>query len=190
LLGDVVVATQVTDYMHDSKTVTEGEGWKFLLSGDPYPIAYNMLNQALNFEFEFPELYNEWRSKGVEFTNGTMSLDAKNKLVDAKAMTRMPNTMEAKVASGPAVGASDHFTKWLKENSDRSFKAFEMESVGVTAAATLKQSPTPVFVLRGISDFGDERKNELENDTDGAVRKIAMANATNYLLALFGRMKF
>lgn len=40
------------------------------------------------------------------------------------------------------------------------------------------------LVIRGISDLGDERKRELDRMDGGAIRRLAMRNATRFLWAL------
>jgi len=189
LLCDVIVGTQITDYLHDSKATTTGETWEFQLSGDPYPIAFGLLTQALNFEFEYPAAYKQWITHASVFETDILKPELKIELVNKGAIRNYPDSIEAKIASGPTVGASVAFSKWLQAKCDRSYKVLEMESAGVAAATTLTASPVPTLVIRGISDFGDERKNDLENESGGTIRTVAMANATYFLMALLENLK-
>jgi hypothetical protein len=44
--------------------------------------------------------------------------------------------------------------------------------------------PKHTLVIRGISDYGDERKQEFDTVGEGAVRRYAMHNATHLLWTL------
>jgi nucleoside phosphorylase len=59
-----------------------------------------------------------------------------------------------------------------------------MEGAGMMAAAQRRAKPANTLVLRGISDLADERKSELDKIGGGGLRKLAMTNALDYLLAL------
>ena len=86
------------------------------------------------------------------------------------------------VASGSIVGASSLFIKWLKDNRDRKYFALEMESGGILSAAHTRAVAT--LVIRGISDYSDIAKAELDQIKGGALRRYAMTNATLLLWAL------
>ncbi len=45
---------------------------------------------------------------------------------------------------------------------DRRFAALEMEGAGVACAADTRQPATPFLIIRGISDYWDERKKTLD----------------------------
>ena len=59
-----------------------------------------------------------------------------------------------------------------------------MESAGAALALHEGAAKTKFVVIRGISDFGDQRKKNLDNIGRGEIRKLAMQNATRLLLAL------
>jgi hypothetical protein len=42
----------------------------------------------------------------------------------------------------------------------------------------------PALVIRGISDFGDNRKKELDTIGRGVIRRYAMRNAVRFFLLL------
>jgi hypothetical protein len=51
-------------------------------------------------------------------------------------------------------------------------------------AAYLDPHRTSTLVLRGISDLADDRKAALDDIGSGALRALAMSNATSFLWAL------
>ncbi len=59
----------------------------------------------------------------------------------------------------------------------------EMEAAGVATAAKKRPRPIPLLVVRGVSDFADERKNDLDSTQSGLFRKYALFNAFNFTVA-------
>ena len=84
----------------------------------------------------------------------------------------------------PLVGAAQELTHWLRSSRDRNLKALDMESAGLVASAFKRVNPTRPLVLRGISDYGDERKATLDSLGEGSLRRLAMHNATALLWTL------
>ena len=81
------------------------------------------------------------------------------------------------------MGGSVAFKTWLKHR-DRSYLALEMESMGVLSAIYKATPATGSLVLRGVSDYGDERKKELDAIGKGSLRQYAMHNALQLLWKL------
>ena len=92
--------------------------------------------------------------------------------------------IEGHLASGPILGASTFFIKWLKTR-DRKYLALEMEAAGLTTAVYEQTIPRRILVLRAISDFGDEHKKELDSEDGGVLRRYAMYNAIQLLWGFF-----
>ena len=44
--------------------------------------------------------------------------------------------------------------------------------------------PARTLIIRGISDYGDKRKKQLDKVGEGALRRYAMRNATRLLFQL------
>src|SRR5205085_9510390 len=99
-------------------------------------------------------------------------------LVEAGLVREAPSMTDAHLASGPVVGAAQQFTEWLRRKRDRNLKALEMESAGLMAAAVRRVEPARTLIIRGISDYGDKRKEQLDRVRDGARRRQAMRKAT------------
>src|SRR5262245_29914852 len=95
----------------------------------------------------------------------------------------MPQLHIGHVASGNTVGAAQGYAVELR-GIDRKFLALEMEAAGVAQAARGRQSPIDFLVVRGISDFSDQRKAQLDAAYSGGWRKYAMASASAFLLEL------
>jgi nucleoside phosphorylase len=72
------------------------------------------------------------------------------------------------LASGPAMGISQAFTHWLK-TQDRNYLALEMEAADLMGVAHEQADLRHTLVLRAISDYGDERKEELDKVGNGAM---------------------
>ncbi len=87
------------------------------------------------------------------------------------------------IATGPVVSSAETFARWI-QGHDRTIRAVEMESsAAVWLAAQSPNNPTRSLTIRGVSDYGGERK-KLFDRTGGALRKYAMRNALRFLMAL------
>lgn len=93
-----------------------------------------------------------------------------------------PTTKSGTIFCGVVV-QSQEFKKKLLE-IDRKGLAVEMEVAGVLEAALSGASTsiqTPVISIRGVSDFADTDKNQLEDTSGGVVRQAAAFNAASFL---------
>jgi nucleoside phosphorylase len=111
------------------------------------------------------------RQKLLEWI-GSVSTD---ELIHEHLISNIPKIHTGHIASGPIVGAADQFVQWLKKRRDRKFLALEMESAGVLNAAHKRAVNS--LIIRGISDYSDERKTKLDELGRGALRRYAMNNA-------------
>lgn len=75
------------------------------------------------------------------------------------------------------VSKSSNFNKRLSD-LNRKFLAIETELGAIFPAAQAKS--LPVITIRGISDYADENKTELETSTSGSVRRLAASNAASF----------
>jgi nucleoside phosphorylase len=185
LLGDVVVANQVENYLADAKAKPSKikTRFEFSLAGDPYKTDSNLVNRAQNMEFAYPKEFQAWKA---ECGNASAEIPPEHleALLRNSFIRQKPCVEEGHVACGPVVAAAEEFVIWLKNISDRTFLAIEMESAGGALALYESATGTRHLVIRGISDFGDSRKKDLDNIECGAVRKLAMQNATRFLFSL------
>ncbi len=175
-LCDVVVATTVQSYLDKSKAVPgqRKETFEFSLAGESYRTSKTLRDAIDNAEFANHMVFKRW----VE----DCSLDLQQSMLEIgpwkeKDLVRQePQLICGPIASGPVVGAAEAFVQFLKSH-DRKFLALEMESGGVLGATDDQRVPLPCLVIRGISDFGDNRKAEFDLVGAGAFRRLAMRNA-------------
>jgi nucleoside phosphorylase len=176
-LGDVVVATQVDSYLDSGKAVDSEGAFELLPSGAVFRADRKLVSLVRNLEFTQPNVFQEWQRKCRRAYESDQGLTASGPLA------REPQLHDGLIASGPVVGASDAFRRWLLRR-DRSYKAIEMEGAGVLWAAEQAWQPPRTLVVRGISDRADPNKAELDDGGRGAIRAWAMQNAVGFVWAL------
>jgi nucleoside phosphorylase/tetratricopeptide (TPR) repeat protein len=186
-VGDVVIASQVDNYL-DSAKAQQGnspESFEFSLGGTVYHADHALLTQVRNFEFSQPQAFSRWQQGCAQSLPELVPQEeVRTDLVRKGLVADAPNLLDAHLASHSVVGAARQFTQWLRSKRDRNLKALDMESAGLMAAAVRRTVPARTLVVRGISDYGDERKGELDAVEQGALRRYAMRNATRLLWAL------
>jgi nucleoside phosphorylase len=181
-LCDVVVAEQVDDFLSTVKAVPEGPGgWAFELRGSVYRTTHALVQDLINLKFAHRDAFNRWRSAcapAMAERAGQLG-----KALAAKHLREAPAITNVHLASGPVLAAAEAFSEWLRTR-DGLLKALEMEAAGMLLLAHQQADPARTLVLRGISDFGDERKSQTDRDSGGAFRHLAMFNATQLLWAM------
>jgi nucleoside phosphorylase len=184
-VGDVVVATQVDNYLHRTKAVPAGGGDEFALewSGIVYPCSQDLIAAIRNFQFAHLDDYRLWRKRSSNRLKKFVPDEQRTQLLQRDLVRKQVEYVEGHVASGPIVGASSVFCDWLKQR-DRAFLGLEMEAAGVLATLYARADLKRSLILRGISDYGDERKKELDEVKAGALRRYAMCNALHLLWLL------
>jgi nucleoside phosphorylase len=180
-LGDVVVGTEVHSYATTAKAVP-GE----------HPDGF-----AMNTAF------SGWRVRGelFDFLHGFPLIDAGREAYAhwaQAAQQRAPDgagpirSHTGIVASGPFVSAAPSLSEQLRK-ADRKLLSIDTESGGVVASA--ERYGVDVVIIRGISDFADDRKASLDQTTTGdgrtgAWREYAVRNAAELFAALVGSAGF
>ena len=104
-------------------------------------------------------------------------------VADEKVRGEVRLLADGHVATGPVVGAARAFSDWIRIH-DRNVKSLETESAAVLLAAQNRTESKRALAIRGISDFGDEHKKELDKQGDGVLRSYAMRKAVRLLWAL------
>jgi nucleoside phosphorylase len=183
-LGDVVVGSIADNYMERAKAVDAlgGDGFVFDLAGESFRSSRGLVDACAHLEFAHPAVFEHWRQACQSVLSDVpnekiATLRAANLLMEAPAL------ISGHVACGPSVGASLAFKRWLKER-DRSYLTLDMESGAVLLAVYEAARSTDGLVLRGVSDFADERKTELDKIGKGEIRRLAMHNAVQFLWSL------
>ncbi|KAL0477031.1 hypothetical protein AKO1_006398 [Acrasis kona] len=155
-IGDVVIATEVTDYNYNKK-VTDGR--------DLYQIKTYPINEKITNRIDF-------RKKKEIVGN----FKAENKI------------HQGNILSSNEVMGSDSYKKQIEESTGtRKALAVDQESYAVVQEVdvmneTVGAKRVEVFVVRGISDMSDLKKNDIHQQSSDENRKRAMHNATIALL--------
>jgi nucleoside phosphorylase len=184
-LGDVVVASEVDHYLLSAKAVPSEESYDFKFSGKVWQMAHSVLTHVRAFK-RMPEtaaIHDEWRSSCVTRRPSFLESDATRLIV-----RKVPQYFVGPLASGDIVGAAHTFTAWLR-GRNRKYLGLEMEAGGAALAAHNRNDPIRLLVVRGISDFADERKSaldgiELPDGDTGVWRKYATQNAFGLFISL------
>jgi tetratricopeptide (TPR) repeat protein/nucleoside phosphorylase len=186
-VGDVLIASQVDNYLATAKAQggRTPDSFEFSLGGTVFHADYNLLTQVRNFEFFAPQVFSRWQQDCVQGLTELVPDEAVRTALLKKGLVRAaPDLLDAHLASDSVVGAAQQFTQWLRSKRDRNLKALDMESAGLMAAAVRRMEPARTLVICGISDYGDERKSDLDAVREGALRRYAMRNATRLLWSL------
>jgi nucleoside phosphorylase len=184
-VGDVVAATAVESYAQDAKAVAAEGPLKFAFqdAGQSYRPNEDLVNEVRNFPFAHAEAFADWQRGAWERLQDEVPKDVLGPLVESRLVGQCPAIHEGPMASGPFVGATKEFCDWVK-TMNRKFLILEMESGGFLAAVSAATLPAHSLVLRGVSDYGDERKAQLDRIGQGVLRRYAMANAAGLLWKL------
>lgn len=183
-VGDVFVATQIDQYLETGKAEgADGEPFELVPGGSVYRAPRDIVNAVQNFEFAAPTSYAVWRERCSRTWESLADEATRAALVAKEFVRSTPALEECQLASGVLVGASTAFTAWVRRR-DRQIKALDMEAGGAMVAAVERTDPKRIVVLRGVSDFGDERKGELDALGEGVLRRYAMRNALDLLWCL------
>lgn len=187
-LGDIIVAKYIIEYQANSKVtpIPESDETYQTDSSPEYFKINHVLEQLINnFEFTEEKLFKQMQNvlseafKELEIDNNNL-----NKIVNNR-----PMYYTGKIASGNTVIAAKPFIDKIKK-IDRKIDIVEMEAAGIMHATSERPNPIPTIIIRGISDFADERKKALDNTKEGIFRKYAMHNATQFILFLIWAESF
>jgi len=121
-------------------------------------------------------LYETWRKRQASslanrFDKGEIEASARTFFRAA------PIAINGALICGPVV-ASNNYSSVLKA-LDRKVLGVETESGGIFQAA--QDTRIPALTIRGISDYADAEKSELEELMQGQAREIASSNAVTFL---------
>jgi len=178
LIGDVVIAEQVDDYIQDAKYGDQG----FSLAGQVYRANARLINVVRFFEVTQPDVWKNINESCVEDVRAlipNLTREPERSLFRLSAL----KLHIGHIASGPIVAAASEFREWLRRR-DRKLLAIEMEAAGVMNAIYHGAGDQRVLVLRGISDISDAKKSFLDRVGDGSLRRLAMRNSLRLLMAL------
>lgn len=180
-LGDVIVASEVSNYVEGAKAVDGASGVSFQRGSDSFKTGYAVLERVRNFEFANRASFLKWEATCAARCS---SLGTEvEPLRKAGHLGFKPSQKEGHLASGPLVVTSHNFVTWVRDG-DRACLGIEMEAGGLMIAAHMNPTQRDALVVRGVSDFADDRKAALDQIGDGRLRRYAMENATDFLWSL------
>ncbi len=186
--GDVLIPDSIIEYLANSSTedIENNKTWRFKTSGNNYQTSPYFLNQFQLLKSIHKDYFKHWETDCKSRYNSVATAEIRAKMRKAgftmRAKVKLFVGDDQKLASGPTVGKSKEFTEWLISQIDRKLVAIDMESAGVYDAAAIRFIPPRVLSIRGISDFADHRKKQIEEETKGQFRKMAVRNAFSLLL--------
>lgn len=183
-LGDVLIADQVDAYDANLKAVSSKEsGWELQHRGAVFHGEHALLQIVKQFRFTHRKQYEAWCEQGTSLLNTIVPKDKVFQLKDAGVIHEYPTLHVGHLASGSVVGAATGFTAFLKSR-DSTIRVLEMEAAGMARAAVKRTQQFPWLIIRGVSDFGDERKSEMDATGVGSLRRLAMLNAIQLMLSI------
>ncbi|HUS10775.1 MAG TPA: hypothetical protein VMZ30_09940 [Pyrinomonadaceae bacterium] len=186
-LGDVIIASQVEAYLENSKAVgneTNKNEFSFEVSGESYRTSAALVTFSLNFPFVHGAEFQRWQQDcSAVLVSLFSNEETLGGLITKDLIRTGPHLLAGHIASGPTVGAAKPFIAWLKRKN-RKYLALEMEAAGLLAAVHEEVNPRRTLVIRAVSDYGDERKEDLDKTNAGAFRKYAIRNAISLLWTL------
>jgi nucleoside phosphorylase/CheY-like chemotaxis protein len=184
LVGNVIVADQTDEYLASSRAVetSDKQDWEFQFSGNPYKSDPTYIAHASNLRYAYVNQTRNWEKASKQKLLEWIGSIAVEKLISECLIGDVPGIHIGHVASGPIVGAAEQFVQWLREKHDRKLLALEMESAGVLNAAHKREVSS--LIIRGISDYSDERKTKMDEIGRGVLRRYAINNALGLLWLL------
>jgi nucleoside phosphorylase len=185
-LGDVVVADQIQEYLRKARVIPEagGEDFDFQRAAESWRINPRLLDHVNNWG---------WMADGEPAIAAWCQSAALRQPGAPGDPPGGPKVHIGPVATGDLVVAAQAFTNWIR-TADRKLVALEMEAGGAALAA-YHNDQADFLVVRGVSDYADDRKNALDAGQDAAGvkdawRRYAVKNAIEYLTILLSSAGF
>jgi nucleoside phosphorylase len=176
-VGDVVIASEVSEFQANSKAEPAGDGYQVRYSGRNWSLEFRIREAISHFEFSSDDAFSSWQATTSE---NYAKLDVPGKA----SICSSPSSMHfGPIASGSVVVASSAFASEVRR-INRKFVAIDMEAAGVALAAAERIHPLPCLVVRGISDNANEKKHTLDEQGRGSWRRYCVRNATSLLRSL------
>lgn len=180
-LGDVCYSKKIVDLTEKQK-ISNSDGEKRIsYSPNHYPTSSSLQRRIDMFRTDpaLSELYTEWKAICKNKAN-LLEIDM---LIKSDEFSSMPGP----IACHSAV-ISDSKEKERILETERKLLAVENESGGIFSYCI--QNGIVPFSIRGISDFSDEGKKALEQDTKDLARDLAAHNAASFFKYQFRNLHF
>jgi nucleoside phosphorylase len=187
LLGDVLSPLKVFGYAEQKVvTTSDGDSWTFRTLGDR--TTSRALAEVRTIADD-PTLYKNWGSKCRTAARRDKRIANKIGTDAAHEAPIIHAHHNDSLASGNVVVASSRFAQQLKDQVDSTLRAVEMEAGGLFEALENVDWPGRVLVLRGISDYADEAKSRLEDESKDGWRAYAINNAARLAAVLISQRR-
>jgi len=185
-LLDVILGTTSWEYDYrtsivDNKNIDHFEsnfGGKELITTDF--LSNNLSQLSISYKHKF----NEWNEQS---SNALISKLNDNDIKWLKEQKLLPESENQVVNKGVLFSGGTIKSEKFKQHllsKNRLGKAIDMESAGFLHSIHKLRATPLTLVIKAISDPADNRKSAIDKLGNGAIRKIAMENASN-LLKLF-----
>lgn len=178
-LGDVIVVQTANNYLSGVKVVeSDNQTFNFQPSGDPYRCSDNLVRAVEGLEFS--KFYSEWHSAIIE---KRQQIPLLTELEKNPFLQQTPKYKKGAIASGQIEACAEPFINWLKQNN-RNYLAIEKASAGLLTAISSCGFPGKTLILKGISHFGDSRREQLEEKYNECLHSYAINNVITFLWKL------
>jgi len=187
-LGDVVISRAVNKYLYRGKAASAGgiQEDDLTLAGKSVTAEPDIVRYYNKFPLSQSAEFNSWQRSCAEYRAATVGdLILKDPRLD-NVLNSHSQVHIGDTASGPLVVGESSIAKLIKR-TNRHTLSVDMESGGFLEGVGQlpKQRRPSAVVLRGISDHRscELDKSELDRVTNGLIRRWAVLNAIELLLA-------
>jgi nucleoside phosphorylase len=188
-LGDVVAADQIQEYLRKTGVAagTDDGSVVFERATESWRPNARLVDHINNFGWlpDGEPAIAAWKQAAAARFPGDSGESGEHR--------REPSIHVGPVATGDLRVAARKFVDWIKQGN-RKLVALEMEAAGAALAAYHNDS-ADLLVVRGVSDYADQFKSELDvgqgaAGVEDAWRRYAVRNAIEYLVLLLSSSGF
>ena len=185
-LGDVIVPSKVFGYTEAKAEVVDGkERLTYRPTGHQLDCELSAQARAVRLDH-----VGTWRAASRRAGRADPEIKPRILAKDGKEGPKLHMTNNDCIASGNTVVATKAFADGVRKalgDAGTTVRAVEMEAKGLCEAVTRIRPAPAALVVRGISDYADEKKAELEKDFKDGWRRYAAQNASRFVLELIDR---
>lgn len=168
-IGDVAIPRSVVD-----TTLKVAEGGKLIGRPKIPPLPHVVSQMVAAFSFDIENL----RERSRTLFAGSITAPAGQESEYERHVAAVPNLHEVAIASDDVLLRDPNVLTGLAANVHQQIRIGEMEAAGLVTACDARHPQIPWFVVRGVSDFGDE----LKGDDFHRLAAVAAASYVAYFL--------
>lgn len=154
-IGDVVLSERVVAYESAAWALDENNQPVVQLRPEITRIAHGIQQDVMNYKYDSARLLETFRYLGGGFPRALWGKKKEWKTHVASSVVVRP---QVTFASGDKLLKDPSKLRELRSNVHGKIEAGEMEAAGLVSACHVTN--TPWLMIRGISDFGDDFKND------------------------------